>query len=274
MAEENTTSSFEGAPELTYIPDQVVAAGRDARLNLSAFVIERPGETVSYSIEDFPDGFVVDESTGIVTGTAPRLELNETKLVGVRVNSSNGLETLSLFNLEIIGTILLDTPEAKAYFGDEPVNFWDAAADWEIQQFIQQLLNEHFVYIYFHDGDNPPESSGKFLDKKVAKTGWNIYHFKDVVMINAGEKTFAQYGNRKRLIDTVREVFQSQIQDRKWANIGLNGSDADNIGRAWIVGKQLNAPVSEFAPTELAEVNYHNMENLQRRLGGIEPKPR
>lgn len=267
----------EGVPLVKNIPDQIFAAGREVTVDFSEYVLKKEGENYHYAIDDFPEGFVVGADTGIVTGVAPKPELNESIAVRLIVSNTNSEEKASntvFFRLEIIGTILLGTPEAKAFFGDEPVNFWDAVGDYELRQFIQQLINEHFVWLYLYDSDKTPESSGEFQKLIKAKSGWNIYLFENVIMLNAGDKTFAQYGNRGRLLETLREVYQNHVPEKEWSSIGIKGSDGDNVGRAWLVGKELDMPVATQAPTEIAEINYLNKQRLNTIYGSKEPKLR
>lgn len=266
--------TLQGPPIVAPITTQHLAAGGQAHIDLRQFVTLRAGEQVQFELQQSPDFLTIDSQSGLITGQAPNVELNESFTIMATLTSDvTGEATQSEFELEIIGTILLSTPEAKAYFGGEGISDIKALSGWEIQLFIQQLINEHFVWIYLFDQDKPPQSSGEFITLKKSDAGFNIYHYEHVVMVTPGEKAFAQYGNRRRFLSTMKEVFQQHLNDKNWQAIGINGSDQDNIGRAWVVGRETNSPVNEQAPNDLAEINYLNKKRLQGRMSDIEPKP-
>lgn len=261
--------------EKSTIDKQVIAAGKEAHVDLSHYFSPEEEETLEYEIEDLPEGLTIDSKTGIITGPAPATETNQSYTPTLITTSSlSKKRTKETFNLEIIGTLMLDTPEARAFFGLEPVNFWDMVMEWEIRQFIQRLIDEHFVWIYVYDANRSNESSGKFLSKRKATSGWLILEFENVVMITPGEMAYEQYGNRGRLIKTLGEVYRNDVPKKGWKQIGLGGSDVENIGRAWIVAQRSDMSlIKEEAPTDSARVNYDNLNKIDKLYPPELPKP-
>jgi len=93
------------------------------------------------------------------------------------------------------------------------------------------------------------------------------------VMITPGDKAFEQYGNRARLLETLRETYRVDVAGKGWKRISIDGSDLENIGRAWIIAKQLDMPVDPEAPTVLARINLDNIERLYEVFAPKAPKP-
>lgn len=261
-------------PELQFIPDQTIAAGRKVEISFYEYAIFDENDPVEFSIDDFPEGLTIDPKKGIVTGIAPNVELNQSVVVALTLtNLDTRNYAQAIFRLEIIGTLLLETPEGQAFFARKEVNLWDSLKTWEIQLFIQQLINEHFAWVMMYDATQKSGNLGKFSGRTLAKTGWEIVNFENAVMITPGNKAFVEYGNRGRLLDTLREAYQFHVLRKNWANVSLEGSDLDSIGKAWVVGKELNVPVDEVAPSDAAEINFYNLNRIYKGKTPSQPKP-
>lgn len=251
-------------PELAFIPEQLIPAGLAVEIPFYEFAKLEEGQNLEFSIKDFPEGFTIDPKTGILKGIAPKTELNQSFLVSLRLtNLDTGKYAESLFRLEVIGSLLLETEEGKAFFTQKPITFWEALKSWELRLFIQQLINEHFACVIIYDAKHPhTERLGKLINKREASTGWTIFNYENVVMIAPGDKAFEQYGNRGRLLNTLREAYQQDVVPKHWEQVMLEGSDVENVGKAWVIAKELNIPVVSNAPSEVAEINLYNLNRI------------
>jgi len=181
---EPTPPEINSAFKLSLIKDQHVPSGSEVHLDFSTYATIPEGDTITWSIEDFPEPFTIDPKTGVVTGKAPVVELNQGQLVSATIRSdSTGEERVSFFQLEIIGTILLETPEGAAFFAeDKELNFDELIGTVDIQQFIQQLIDEHFAWIFVYDATHRQTTMGKLIEERTAKSGWLIKNYENVVI--------------------------------------------------------------------------------------------
>lgn len=250
-------------PALHFIPDQIVAAGSNVEILFSKFTAVSNTSDMEYSISGFPDNFTIDPKTGVLTGVAPTTELNQIFVVTMTLTHVKTKQFANaIFKLEVIGTLLLETPESRAFFARENTNFWDSIKTWELQVFIQQLIVEHFAWVLMYDSKEYLGTLGKFENRRIARTGWNVVVFENGVMITPGDKAFEQYGNRRRLLETLREAYRIDIAPKKWDQVLLQGSDLESIGKAWVIGKELEMPMTEVAPTDAAEINFYNLNRI------------
>lgn len=260
-------------PELRFIPDQTVMSGSKVEINFFDFALREKGHNVEFSIVDFPEGFIIEPKAGVVTGIAPVTELNQTfvvKLILTNLDTRNFVQ--AIFRLEVIGSLLLETPEGKAFFGQEELNFWDSVKTWELRLFIQQLIAEHFAWVMLYDAANS-SNLGQLQSRRIAGTGWEIINFDNAVMITPGNKAFEQYGNRRRILDTLREVCRADMAEKSWGKVLLDGSDIESIGKAWIIAKELDIPVDEVAPSDAAEINFYNLNRIYEGKTPSKRKP-
>ena len=108
MADTSLEQEF-GAPELRFIPEQLVRSGSKVEIPLYEYSVLPKNENLEFSIQDFPEGLTINPKTGLVTGIAPTTELNQSFLVSVTLtNLETGKYTQSMFRLEILGSLLLD----------------------------------------------------------------------------------------------------------------------------------------------------------------------
>ncbi len=252
-------------PRIHQIPEQLVQSGKAVNLDMSDFV-EISSEEVGhlqYHIAEGPDELSIDSQTGFITGTAAVTDLNKTYMIELTVtNTQTQLSDNVAFRLEIIGSLLLETDEGRAFFAKEELNFWDASKHWELQLFIQQLIAEHFAWVMIYDDSKRDVPLGAILDKFEASTGWLVLEFENAVMITPGEKAFSQYGNRRRLLDTLREALILKVEAKPWERIDIEGSDTDSVGKCWVIARELDLPVDTMAPSDIAEINYYNIKRL------------
>lgn len=250
-------------PELRFIPEQMVAAGSRVEIPFYQFARMEEGRNYEFSVKDFPEGLSIDPKSGVLSGTAPKTELNQSYLCSVTLTDlDTDKYAQSIFRLEVIGSLLLDTVEGKAFFANEELNFWDAVKTWELQLFIQQMIIEHFAWVVMYDATQYLGTLGEFQSRREAKSGWEIIVFENAVMITPGNKAFEQYGNRKRILDTLREAFNQDVATKSWQKVLLDGSDVESVGKAWVIAKELNIPVDEVAPSDVAEINFYNLNRI------------
>lgn len=261
--DDNRLTERAGLPELRFIPEQVIAAGSRVEIPFYQFATLEDSGNFEFSIKDFPEGFIIDPKSGIVTGTAPKTELNQSHLCTVILtNLETRQSAQSIFRLEIIGSLLLDTPEGKAFFAEKALNFWDSVKIQELRLFIQQLVVEHFAWVMMYDAEQYLGKLGEFQSRREAKSGWEIIVFENAVMITPGNKAFEQYGNRKRILDTLREALNLDVAKKSWQKVLLDGSDVESVGKAWVIAKELNVAVDEVAPSDVAEINFYNLNRI------------
>lgn len=274
MAEETFDPAIH-PPRIYTIPEQLIQSGKAVKLNLGDFTEVAEGEKIHFSISDIPEELSLDSNTGILTGQAPQTELNKTYFATfIATNVETGRFSQALFRLEIVGFLLLETTEGQAFFAKQELNFWDACQTWELQLFIQQLIVEHYAWVMMYDDSKQQDQLGALINSSEASTGWLILEFENAVMVTPGNKTYEQYGNRRRILDTLREAQLQVVEAKGWDNIAIVGSDTESIGKCWVIAKELNLPVDIMAPSDVAEINYYNIKRVFAEDTPSKPKPK
>lgn len=261
-------------PRLHDIPEQLVQSGKFSKIDLSDFLEISDEENLEFSMEDGPPEFTLDPNTGMLSGQAPDTELNKTYLITLTVtNTDTQLYSTAMFRFEIIGSLLLETAEGRAFFAKEESNFWDASKAWELQLFIQHLITEHYAWVMMYDESKQQDQLGELLARKKANSGWDILEFENAIMVTPGDKAFELYGNRRRVLDTLREAMLGTVIEKNWERIEIAGSDSESISKCWVIAMELELPVHSVAPSYMAEVNYFNIRKVFAEDTPSKPKP-
>jgi hypothetical protein len=258
----------------SHIPEVILAAGDAVHLNLAQYFRAPPGEELTYVIEFFPEGLSIDPATGIVTGTAPLVNMDTPYLVCVTATGKKSQQSLAeYFAIEVTakpGVAQPEAPEASMVStAMQDVRYMQPGYRWELVRLIQYIINQHYAVAYLYDGEHPPQGFGNMLDKRQAESGFTIVNFENMIVGFPGELAFSEYGNRKRLLNTLQEMYTQDLPKRPWRFIGISGSDNETIGKAWIIGRMMDLAVSEHAPSDEALFSYRNL----RRLRGDVVKP-
>ena len=113
----------DGQITLTFqLPEEIeeIGEGKDFRFDASDFVSRAIG-AVTYHKERGSDWLSIDESTGIVTGTAPLVNANENHYILIEVRDSNGFQRESLRVLVLNGVITPPgSPDTPVQWGTIP----------------------------------------------------------------------------------------------------------------------------------------------------------
>lgn len=268
MAEQQTVNS-------QAIPEQIVNSGSDISINLAQYFSASEGAPLSYSASGLPQGITIDAKTGELNGTAPKIDIDAPFLASITATIVGTEATATeFFPLTILASGSAQAEGAiKQTFED--TDYLEAARRWELLRWIQFIINEHYATVYIYDGQNPPKAFGLLQEKHKAKTGFTILNYENYVVIHTGEMAFAESGNRGRLVRSLEEAFKVDVYKRAWLSIGITGSDADSVSKAWVVGQLEHMPVSDTAPSDEALFNLRNLQRLRGEYPGpgVEPAP-
>lgn len=252
------------------IPEQVLNAGQAANINLAQYFHAAADEVLTFSINDFPPGIEIDAMSGILTGKAINVPFNTPFLVSVTATSQSSNKTATEhFALTIVP--VGQPQEAIVTKMLEDKNFLANVEPWQLQQWIQYIIQEHYACIYIFNGAYPPVDFTGGAIIKMAKTGFAIYNYENHIIIAMGDMAFRE-GNRGRMIRTLEEIYSDVIPEKNWPSIGLIATDDLTLAKAWVLAKLKNLPVSEIAPNDDALFNYRNLAKLQGISVDIETK--
>jgi hypothetical protein len=246
------------------IPPRIAFVDYDCRIDLREYLVcEEENPSLTYTLETLdglPQGMAFDEKEGLLhSEEIAAADLNKVFVIFFKAtDETTGHTVKSVFTLEV--------KQFPAPSRNAEENLWRQSELNRVRQFIQQLINDHFVCIAIYDANMTESELGNIQRVRQAKTGWTIRRYENVILAHPDEKTYALYGNRGRFLSTVYEMFSVDYNHKSWQNIGIDGTDLYNMGRAWIIGKQMQLPVSDEAPTEEAVFNYRYIQRLYERL--------
>lgn len=259
------SKSLESKP----IPEQVLRSGATINLDLSSYFFAVAGGKINYEAEGLPPGVAIDPATGIISGTTLHLPLATPFLVGVTVTNEEDQQKLT----EYFPIIVVDIEEALPVDQQGVISeviaedYLTETQRWQLQQWINLIIQEHYACVYFYDGGSPPKSIGAFKEIKTAETGFSIYIFENCLIVSPGKMAFED-GNRGRMIRTIEEVCRSDIPQKQWSRVAIIGSDETTINKAWVIAKLYDLPVFEPAPSNEA---YYIHRNLTKLPGVLRP---
>lgn len=255
------------APKVVPQQNPSVRAGKLVELDLSLYFEPQSEEILTYHLEKCPEGLSIDKNTGILKGMSPPDITNQSYVIDLVATSSlTGLTSHVIFDLKVMATdVIEENAEVKDLFDLDEINFDELGGGHETKFFLQYMLNNYFIYIQLQDGYYTGEGKGDLLNIRKAETGWSIYEYEHSIIISSADMMFAE-GNRGRFLRTLREVYLREVPEKGWHSIFVLGNDPDNIGRAWVVAKEMNLPVTDVAPTYVAEVNLATIERMRQVL--------
>ncbi len=323
------------------IPEQTLNSNQEVNIDFSQYFIADKNDDVAYHLEHFPEGLTMDATTGVVTGTAPKVMIDTPYLASITATSNKTGDEISEFFPILVVPVMepkgeaedetkaaeseatKEAPAKAATEGDldvlallgvseteggavadagepaeaasaeqkaaeeksareklesvrigidianiyEATSVFDPGRRWELLRIIQYIINQHYATIYLYDGEHPPHDFGDLVAHRQANSGFMIYEFDNILAMAPGESAFAEYGNRKRFLATVEEMYTNDLPKRSWQTVGISGSDNESIGKAWVMARLLDLPVSEEAPTDEAFFNFRNLRKLIGEYG-------
>lgn len=253
--------------EQIQIPDQIVTSGMSVSIDLAAFFPKTEDEIVQFSTTDLPVGIILDSATGMITGRAPIVVTDAFYSFVLQAEYPNTQKTLTAtVSLMVQAESFAPASEAEEnLFQDvlHDMSYVDATRKWEMEQFVEFFIREHFAAVKVSDAARAKQRIGKYVAQRTAKSGWTILNFENYLMITPGNMAFEEYGNRSRLLDTLREIYREDLPQKGWKHLRLEGSDEDTLNKAWLVAALLELNVGE-PPSDAAVYCYRNLQKLKQ----------
>jgi hypothetical protein len=251
------------------IPEQILRSGTTINLDLSSYFSSPFREKITYEAEGLPPGITIDSATGIISGTTLNLPLATPFLVSVTATNEEDQQKLTEYFPIIVVDIEQPLPKEHEEIIPQVIieDYLTETQRWQLQQWINLIIQEHYACAYFYDGGYPPKSIGAFQEIKTASTGFSIYVFENCLIVSPGKMAFED-GNRGRMLRTLEEVCSNDIPKKRWSAVAIIGSDETTINKAWVIAKLYDLPVFEPAPSNEA---YYIHRNLTKLPGVVRP---
>ncbi|MGE3919718.1 MAG: hypothetical protein AB7F64_02035, partial [Gammaproteobacteria bacterium] len=221
--------------ESSPIPEKVFVAGREVNVNLSEYFKPVAGQRLEYSIDRFPEGMKIDEKTGEVRGIALNVPINTPFLVSVTAKVAHTeISATEYFPITIVPPAEVAAINRGLFTQTIEQDYLTEVQRWQLRHWVQFIVEAHYACLYLFNGAGVPGNFGTLLSQRTSESGFMVMNFDNYLVITPGEMIHAESGNRGRMVRTIEEVYQKDLQTKHWPFVGLIASDNVTLAKGWV----------------------------------------
>lgn len=245
-------------------PEITLKAGEKYNLNLYDYFEAEDDSLLQFIVSELPNGFTYDEGKNVIHVTAPILAFDAPYIIAITAIHNDTDEQQTVYwGVRIIGSnsqeLAVTLDEALVQKISEETSSKEYYDKIKMLKHIEYIISQHFPVVYIYDAYNPPQDFGELLEFRKAECGFSISHFDNCIVITSGEMAFEEYGNRNRLLKSLKEVFAYDLPKHDWSGVCLSSTTLPVLCSAWVAARVCGVAVSEEAPIPQAEQSYQNV---------------